>query len=528
VDKEAKFQQLVCTAAVQADLRGSSVRSAAYTAAAGLVSFFCRIGSTMILARLVLPEHFGLLAMVAAVVAFAEQFRDLGLSTATIQAKSLTRQQVSNLFWVNVSCGSGIALVVAALAPVLAWFYHDARLLPVTLAIALTPLLGGLGVQHQALLTRQLKLGRISTIRVGSALFSDLLGIGLALAGAGYWALVIREITRNLFVLMGLVFSCRWIPAWPARTEGMKRLFSFGGNLTAANLLGSLVGNVDKILLGRYFGPAATGFYRQAQFLVGAPIDQVVHPIFRVSEPGLSSLQHEPIRYRNYYRKILLVVSLLTMPLSVLVAVYARECTLILLGAKWLASAELVRILAIWTFLTPSVWTAHSVLLTLGRGPQYLRLKIAENLVFLGLVGIGLQFGPAGVAAVGPAMMLLMVGPTLWYCFRDSPVTQSTFWQGIAKPLVASLMMLGVLLALNAVSPLDHALAAALRGGVIGGISYLACFCLLPGGALEVRALVEDIRSAFAGKRGKSDKAMEPPLAGSAEVLVAGNSGGIP
>jgi PST family polysaccharide transporter len=522
MDKEEAFQRLVCTIAVQADLRGSSVRSATYTAAAGLVSFFCRIGSTMILARLVLPEHFGLLAMVAAVVGFAEQFRDLGLSTATIQAKSLTRQQVSNLFWVNVGCGSGIALVVAALAPVLAWFYHDARLLPVTLAIALTPFLGGLGVQHQALLTRQLKLGRISTIRMGSALFSDLLGIGLALAGAGYWALVIREITRNLFVLLGIVFSCRWLPAWPARTDGMKCLFAFGGNLTAANMLGSLVGNVDKILLGRYFGPAATGFYRQAQFLISAPMDQVVHPIFRVSEPGLSSLQHEPVRYRNYYRKILSMVSLLTMPLSVLVAVYSQECTRILLGDKWLASAELVRILAMATFLTPSVWTSHLVLLTLGRGPQYLRLKIAENLVFLCMVGIGLQFGPTGVAAVGPAMMLLMMGPTLWYCFRDSPVTQATFWLGIFRPLLSSIFMLGVLLALNAVSPLDHPLAAALRGGGIGGISYLVCFCLLPGGALEVRALVEDIRSAFAGKRGKSDKGMESPSAGSAEVLATG------
>lgn len=506
MDKEETFQRLVCTAAVQADLRGSSVRSAAYTAAAGLVSFFCRIGSTMILARLVLPEHFGLLAMVAAVVAFAEQFRDLGLSTATIQAKSLTRQQVSNLFWVNVGCGTLIALIVAALAPVLAWFYHDARLLPVTLAIALTPFLGGLGVQHQALLTRQLKLGRISSIRVGSALFSDLLGIGLALAGAGYWALVIREITRNLFVLLGIVFTCRWLPAWPARTEGMKRLFAFGGNLTAANLMGSLVGNVDKILLGRYFGPAATGFYRQSQFLVGAPIDQVVHPIFRVSEPGLSSLQHEPVRYRNYYRKILSVVSLLTMPLSVLVAIYAKECTLILLGAKWLDSAELVRILAIAMFLTPSVWTSHSVLLTLGRGKQYLRLKITENFVFLGLVGIGLQFGPAGVAAATPVRIAILMGPTLWYCFRDSPVTQATFWRSIAKPVISSLFMAGTLIAMNTFYPGIHPLASALRGAVAGGFVYLACFCLMPGGAVEIRQLMADIRSAF-GRKAKAPAA---------------------
>ena len=189
---DEQFDRLASSSTALADLKGNSVRSAAYTAAASIASFVIRIGSTMVLARLVLPEHFGLLAMVAAVVAFAEQFRDLGLSTATIQAETLTRQQVSNLFWINVSCGGVITVVVAASAPVLAWFYNDERLLPVTLAIATTPFFGGLAVQHQALLSRQLKLGRTSSIRLISSLLSVLLAIGLAMAGAGYWALVAR------------------------------------------------------------------------------------------------------------------------------------------------------------------------------------------------------------------------------------------------------------------------------------------------------------------------------------------------
>ena len=495
--KDEQFDRLASRVEMLGDLRGGSVRSAAYTTMAGIGSFVIRIGSTMVLARLVLPEHFGLLAMVAAVVAFAEQFRDLGLSTATVQAETVNRQQVSNLFWINVSCGGLIAVVVAALAPALVWFYDDARLLPVTLAIAAAPLLGGLGVQHQALLTRQMKLGRISSIRVASSLLSVLLAIGLALKGAGYWALVVREVSRSAFTAVGMWMTCRWIPSRPARADGMGKIIGLGGNLTVANMLGSFVDNVDKVLLGNFFGPQATGFYRQAQFLVSAPMDQVLGPIFRVSEPGLSSLQNDPRRYRAYYRKIVSVISLATMPLSVLLAVYAREFTLILLGNEWLGAVELFRILCLATFLRPSIWTSHSVLITLGKGRQYLYLKIAEHIVFLSLVSVGILFGAVGVAAASPVSAFLLMAPTLWYCFRDSPVNQGVFWVAVTKPFLSSLAMAGALHSMNEVFPLSHSVLAVLRGGTVGAVVYLACFCLLPRGFRELRILTEDVLGAF-------------------------------
>jgi O-antigen/teichoic acid export membrane protein len=498
---DEKFERWAQTGAMRSDLRGRSVRSTGYTAAAGMLSFVIRIGSTMVLARLVVPEHFGLLAMVVAVVAFAEQFRDLGLSTATVQAKEISRQQVSNLFWINVGSGALIGAVVAALAPALAWFYEDPRLVPITLAIAVTPLLGGLTVQHQSLLTRQLQLGRASAVRVLSSLLSVLMAIGLALAGFGYWALVVREVSRSLFVAIGMWMSCPWLPSPPRRSTEMKHLLLFGGNLTAANLLGSLVQNLDKVVLGKFFGPMAAGFYRQAQYLVSAPVDQIIHPIFRVSEPGLGSLQDEPQRYRNYYRKILSVISLATMPLSVMLAIYANEFTWILLGEEWMEAAHLFRIFCVANFLRPSLWTSHMVLITLGRGKQYLVLKVAENVVFLGLVGIGLIYGPAGVAAATPASAFILLFPTLSYCFRDSPVTQDVFWRGIAKPVAASLVMGACLFATLAAYPLGGPLVTVTLGAAVGAITYIACFCLLPGGARELAELWGDITTA-AGRKG--------------------------
>ena len=497
---DEQFDRLASSSTALEDLKGNSVRSAAYTAAASIASFVIRIGSTMVLARLVLPEHFGLLAMVAAVVAFAEQFRDLGLSTATIQAETLTRQQVSNLFWINVSCGGVITVVVAASAPVLAWFYNDERLLPVTLAIATTPFFGGLAVQHQALLSRQLKLGRTSSIRLISSLLSVLLAIGLAMAGAGYWALVAREVSRSFVVTVGMWLSCRWIPSRPARADGMRKIIGLGGNLTVANLLGSLVENVDKVLLGRLFGPVATGFYRQAQLLVTAPMVQVLDPLFQVVVPGLSSLQKNPRRYRAYFGKFVSVISLTTMPMSVLLGVYAREFTLILLGEQWLGAEELFRILCLTVFLTPSLLTAHWVLITLGRGQQYLILRVVEYIVSLGLISVGILFGAPGVAAAFPLTAALLLVPTLWYCFRDSPVNQKVFWAAVAKPTVSSMVLTGALLSINEAFPLSHSVLAVLRGGAMGVTVYLACFALLPGGFRELQAIVTDVLGAFRRK----------------------------
>src|SRR5262245_55314580 len=215
--KAERFQRLTCTAKIRGDLRTKSVRAATFAWTAGVGYFVLRFGSTAILARLVLPEHFGLVMMITAVTSIADQFRDLGLSTVTVQRSEITYEEISNLFWVNVGAGLLIAVVVCATSPLLAVYYKEPRLIVPTCFLATNFVWGGLMVQHQALLTRQLKLGYTSTIRLLSSLFSTVLAVALAWKGFGYWALVWREFVRCGLLALGMWAAFPWMPGLPSR-----------------------------------------------------------------------------------------------------------------------------------------------------------------------------------------------------------------------------------------------------------------------------------------------------------------------
>ena len=165
-----------------------------FVASGGAFDFALRFASIAILARLLRPEDFGLIAMVAAITAAVDSFRDLGLSAATVQRPAITHAQVSNLFWLNASVGAIFALGFCVFAPWIAEFYGDDRLTGITIGLSLVFLWSGMGVQHEALMSRQLRQGEIALIRLLANVGSTRLAIVLAIEGWGYWALVWREV----------------------------------------------------------------------------------------------------------------------------------------------------------------------------------------------------------------------------------------------------------------------------------------------------------------------------------------------
>ena len=252
MNQAEKFKRLSCTQAIRNDLRTSSVRAAGFTWAAGAADFVLRIGSTAVLARLVLPEQFGLVMMVMAVTAIADQFRDLGLSTVTVQRKDISHQEVTNLFWINAIAGLLIALIVCAASPLISTYYKEPRLTLVTCVLAMNFVWGGLLVQHQALLARVLKLGHSTTVRVLASVISTVVAVLLAWKGFGYWALVWREVVRSVLLAAGTWVCFPWIPGLPCRQTNVRALLGFGVHLSAANILASISGGADRFLLGRF------------------------------------------------------------------------------------------------------------------------------------------------------------------------------------------------------------------------------------------------------------------------------------
>ena len=216
--KRGETKNFFDTEHLKFDLKERSIRGGAVTMTSQVIKFFLRTGSTVVLARLLTPQDYGLVAMVTAITGFVAMFKDMGLSMATIQRAEINHAQVSNLFWINVALSIALALILVGAAPIISWFYGDSRLSWITIAIGGTFIFSGLTVQHQALLSRQMLFTTIAIIEILSMIIGITVGIALAWYGAGYWALVAITATSALSSMILVWSFYGWRPGKPAST----------------------------------------------------------------------------------------------------------------------------------------------------------------------------------------------------------------------------------------------------------------------------------------------------------------------
>lgn len=252
---------------LKADLKGQSIRGGAITIGAQACKFVLQLGVNVVVTRLLTPQDYGLLAMVNSVTGIVHLFKDLGLSTATVQKAEINHGQISTLFWVNMALSATGALLTAAIAPVIAWFYGEPRLIGITLVLSLAIFLSGLTVQHSALLTRQMRFAALAIADITSILVAITTAIVLALYGAGYWALVLMQLALMITYVVAVWVMCSWRPGPPVRHSGVRSMLAFGGNVTGFSFLHYLAQNLDNVLIGRYAGAQQLGVYAKASTL---------------------------------------------------------------------------------------------------------------------------------------------------------------------------------------------------------------------------------------------------------------------
>lgn len=428
------------------DLKERTIRGGSARGAALAISFFLRIGSLMVLARLLNPLDFGLLGMVTAFTGVLSLFRDFGLSAASIQRATVTEAQSSTLFWINLLVGAILTLVAAGLAPVVASFYHEPRLFWVTIVVASGFLLNGAGVQHSAILQRQMRFTVLAWIDLGSLIASTIVGILLAKVNCGYWALVAMTLTIPFTGTLGLWFASAWVPGPPQWGVGIRSMMRFGGTLTLSGLIYYIATNFEKVLLGRFWGAEALGIYGRAYQLIRIPTDNLNTAVGDVAFSALSRIQDEPDRLRRYFLKGYALVIGFTLPITVACALFADDMVLVLLGPKWKEAAGIFRLLApmmlVFGILNPLGWLLNAIGLV-GRS-----LKIALVLAPLMIISyiIGLRYGPQGVAFAYSAVMVLWLLPGIAWAVQGTVVS---FWDILletSRPLASVLPALGLAL----------------------------------------------------------------------------------
>lgn len=479
VEKNTSFFN---TNQLKGEMKQRVIRGGIITSASQGILFILRLTSIIVLARMLIPEYFGLIAMVTSLTVLIERFQDLGLGDAIVQRKDITHEQVSTLFWINMAICLFFTILVALSAKAVAWFYNDQRLIWITVAFAANFVVSGIAIQHQALIRRRMRFDHFALIKIFATTFGVIIAIILAWLGYGYWALVWQELARTLLSTVLAWSWCSWRPGLPVRNAGVKAMLQFGGTVTGYNMLYYLSSNFDSILLGKCYGPVSVGLYSRAKQLSAIPVSQLLEPLRYVSLPALSALQNDPIKYRNYFEKMLAVLCFLYMPIIMYVSIYAHPIIYISLGSQWMHAVPLLRLLAISVFVSPIVTMLGLIMLSSGQTRRYFVWGLFTSLSTIIAFVVGIKWGVTGIAASWSISTATNVVFSLFFAFKGSPVDMGLTLKTIYRPAIASIGM-GVVLLISYefVSSFNVAFQMALSI-LLGSVLYLVIWLLFPGG----------------------------------------------
>ena len=436
-------------------------------------NFVLRLAFLTIMARLLSPEEFGLFAMVTVVAGFYTLFISGGLSSATIQRVTVTDIQISTLFWVNMLIGAVLCALCLATAPALVAFFHEPRLMWVTAAMAVGFLVNAAGVQHIALLQRDLRYVTLTWIEVLAQVASMATGIALAVAGFGLWALVASTLVVPGVMTVLAWITTGWIPRRPHRDAEVPSMLRFGGVVTIQFVLHYAAQNIDKVLLGRFRGADTLGIYGRAYQLVAMPMTQLSAAVGWVAFSALSRIQGDPRRYRRYFLKGYSVIVSLVVPILVFAAVFADDIVRVVLGAQWTDVSLILQLLApaalVLTVIEgPTFWLLHS----LGMVGRSLRITCVLTGVTLVACIAGIPHGATGIALAYSIALSLWLVPCLAWCVHGTPVRLSDLLHTTWGPLLGSAVASAV--AFVIVNDLSQPLERLLLGGVLMCCGYFA------------------------------------------------------
>jgi O-antigen/teichoic acid export membrane protein len=407
------------------DLKGKAVRGGLVTIFGQAVRVVIRMGSLALLARLLVPEDFGLVGMVTAVTGIFEIVKDAGLSTATVQRATITDDQLSTLFWINMLVGGILWLLTIALAPVLTFFYREPRLLWVTVAQSFGFLFNAAGVQHWALLQRQMRFTALAVTEILSLVVSNAIGVGMAIGGCGYWALVVTSVSMPAVSTVCLWLETQWIPEKAHRNTGIRSMLRFGGTLTVSSLVVYFAYNAEKVLLGRFWGAEALGLYGRAYQLIGFPSGMLNTAVGTVAFPALSRLRGDPKRFKNYFLKGYSLVLGLTVPVTIACALLADDLIFRLLAPTTLVLA----------MINPLGW----FLFSLGMVGRSLKVALVLAPLVISSYVAGLPYGPRGVAFAYSTMMCLWLVPHIAWGVHGTVISLQDLFRSASRPFFSGI-----------------------------------------------------------------------------------------
>lgn len=476
---------------MSASLRTRTLHALSWNFAGTMAQRMVMFVVSIVLARLLLPEQFGLIGMLTIFIAIAQTFINSGFTPALIQKKDHDRVDECSVFYFNIFVGLLAYAILFVAAPWIANFYSEPLLTPLARVIGLILLISPFGMIQRTLMSKQLNFKALTAATFIASLSSGILGVILAYHGFGVWALVYQQLTSQLLLSLLFWFLNPWRPSLIFSISAIRKLFAFGSKLLASGLLDTFFRNIYLVIIGRLFSPAALGFYTKAHHLERMPTQTLTQVVRNVMFPVFSHIQDEPERLRRALSRAMAFLVMLIFPMMLGLAVVARPFVHILLTEKWSPCVPYLQLLCIAGMLYPLHVLNLNVLQATGRSDLFLKLEIIKKTLTVINISIAWNWGITGLI-VGQ-----VIGSFISY-FLNARYTRITAGYPLRRQLhdiapyaAASVAMAGVVYSLQWTFLAGNDWSLLVSQIITGGIVYLAlCWIFRLPAFTEAREIV--------------------------------------
>lgn len=383
-------------------------RASRHTLLAQVATQVSRLAVSVILARLLTPQEFGVVAAAMVIMVVAWQLTDLGTAAVIIQREVIDDTLVSSVFWFNLAFGGVLSALTLLTAQPLADALGQPEAAPAIRLLAAVSLLGAIGNMHHALLRRTMQFGRLATITIANAAVNSLLGIGLAFAGAGIWALVIGTVAGVATSSAAAWWFHPWRPTAVFSVHRLREVARFSIHFFWSNSLAVLFDQLDKVIISRLLGGAPLGTYAVAQRTVLSPVQAVSGAVSTVSFSAFARGQDDPEKLRAGASRAAGVLALVILPSMVGLAVLAEQAVAVVYGSQWEAAVPVIQVLGPVAAVQALACITASVMLAKGRSDWLYRWTLANCLVGAAAMAVGAQWGLMGVSLALAAVVLVL------------------------------------------------------------------------------------------------------------------------
>ena len=475
------------------------------TIVSGAAGLAIQLLATVVLARLLTPRDFGLVAMVTTFSLLLMNCGFNGITEVVVQRENINRSEASSLFWINLAIGVLLTLAFASAGSLLARFYGEKPIAQIAAGMSLTIVLTSVSVVHLALLKRAMRFSQVAINDIVARAISVAVSVALGCAGWGYWALIAGACALPLSTAIGAWWLCAWMPGRTRWTNATRSMLQFAMHTYGRFSVNYFTRNADNFLVGWRFGAHSLGFYKKAYDLFALPASQLASSTTMVAVSALSRVRGNPAQYRRYLLGGMTVMTFVGMGLAGDLTLTGHDLIRVLLGPGWDTAGR------IFTFFAPGIgvmtlYHTHGwIHLSIGRADRWFLWGIVECAATCLLFICGLGWGPQGIAVAWCLSFWILTIPAMWYAGRPidlgvTPILRAV-WRYIVASLVSGLLSWEILVRWISLPNAQTTAYAALRVFymTLSFVTlYLGSIVLLHGGSapmLRLLGLLRDMAS---------------------------------